>query len=139
MRFTTILAILILSGCVSQNPLDVTNDRLEAANAMYLQGSLTEAEYQYRAIIKDSPGLSSVWFRLGNIYIRTNQYTAAISAFERATQLNPNEEQYWINLAYARLKQAQEVIQNGLLHHPNSETLEKLFYLSTGQNDVSTS
>lgn len=132
-----ITALILLTGCASKVPIGNLTLKLEKANQFYTQGSLTDAEYLYRSVIQRSPGLSVVWFRLGNIYVRTNQLEAAINAYRQATKINPKEEQYWINYSAARLKQAQEISSLGLQYHPQSQNLTSLLRLTSGQNNDS--
>ncbi|MCF6190570.1 MAG: tetratricopeptide repeat protein [Cocleimonas sp.] len=59
------------------------------------------------------PHYSDAWFKLGNIYYRTGQYPAAITAYENVLQQQPKHEKSWYNLALTRVKQAEQVLTKG--------------------------
>ena len=127
--------LLTLVGCATNPTNSTTPDVLSKADYLYRSGNLVEAEHHYRTIVQQAPRLSLAWYRLGNIYVRTQQFDAAIAAFEQAVRYQPQEEQYWINLTYTRIKQAQQTAFNGLQVLPDSTVLQQ-FLTSTAFDSV---
>lgn len=126
---------LTLVGCAASPTKPNAPDLLSQADYLYRSGALVEAEHHYRTIVQQAPRLSLAWYRLGNIYVRTQQFDAAIAAFEQAVRYQPQEEQYWINLTYTRVKQAQQTALNGLQVIPSSAALQQ-FLTNTSFDSV---
>jgi tetratricopeptide (TPR) repeat protein len=104
-----LLSSVLLAGCVAAGPPKVNyslDDQLRRADQAYREARLEDAEPIYRQVTLDHPDLKDVWFRLGNIYTRQNQLEAAVRAYERTIQLDPNEGRAWYNLSLVHLKQA---------------------------------
>jgi len=119
-RLVLVIFTLLMAGCVStsssQNSsngpkkgqsLLILENKAEAA---YVGGHLDIAEGYYRALLKAKATYSPAWFRLGNIYTRTNRLNAAVSAYQRCIQLDNHHEKAWHNLAVARMRQATDVL-----------------------------
>lgn len=122
----TLVVLVFLTACSTMKPQDEAPIKLQQANQLYLQGELTQSEALYRQLIKQSPGLSIAWFQLGNIYVRTHQLEAAVDAFNRAIQVNPNDERYWTNLILTQMKQAESSLMRAKQYHPASPSLSRL-------------
>lgn len=127
--------VLTLQGCSTFGKKEVAPDILFQADARYQSGQLAQAEHLYREIVVKAPRISLAWFRLGNIYVRTNQLDAAISAYENAILYNPYEERYWVNLSLTREKQSQRVAYQGLAYLPESNALQQLAGTGTGTGE----
>ncbi|EKF73863.1 hypothetical protein A11A3_11658 [Alcanivorax hongdengensis A-11-3] len=99
----------LLSACASSAPnADGENntDKLHRAEQAYTDGLFVEAEAYYRELVNDNPALYQGWFRLGNIYARSNQLDAAITMYERCLELDPDQARAWYNLALVRTRQS---------------------------------
>ncbi|NNG43692.1 tetratricopeptide repeat protein [Pseudoalteromonas sp. NEC-BIFX-2020_002] len=142
------LLVLLFSGCSSSH-LQQTEPKVNLveienrAEAAYLAGHLDMAEGLYRQLIKLKDSYPPAWFRLGNIYTRTNRLDAAISAYQRCIQLDVEHDKAWYNLAIARMRQATEVLIEAQKHlDENSagkaqmdELFIQLMRLQTGKKD----
>tara|TARA_B100001059_G_scaffold235105_1_gene279703 strand:+ start:10869 stop:11318 length:450 start_codon:yes stop_codon:yes gene_type:complete len=112
---SVILMILFISAC-SSTPQPEAGEKINLvelenrAEAAYLAGHLDMAEGLYRTLLKSKDNYSQAWFRLGNIYTRTNRLDAAISAYQRCIQLDAEFDKAWYNLAIARMRQATDVL-----------------------------
>lgn len=137
MKFVYLLLIaLAVTGCTSSsnvqeqsqlNLVEIEN-RAEAA---YLAGHLDMAEGLYRQLIKEKDNYAPAWFRLGNIYTRSNRLDGAISAYQRCIQLDNTHEKAWYNLAIARMRQSTEVLIEAQKHledsSPAKAQMDELF------------
>ncbi|RJG39520.1 tetratricopeptide repeat protein [Motilimonas pumila] len=85
--------------------------KLQRADSLYSDGRLADAEAAYLSIVKKYKNYGYAWFKLGNIYIRTKQYNAAVLSYEKAVKSEPDNYKAWNNLALARTKQAISVIE----------------------------
>lgn len=115
-RLSILLSVcLLLAGCVAAgNPkVDYSLDeQLSRADQAYREARLEDAEPIYRQISLSHPELKDVWFRLGNIYTRQIQLDAAVRAYERVIQLDPNDGRAWYNLSLVRVKQATGTLES---------------------------
>ncbi|MGO2366098.1 MAG: tetratricopeptide repeat protein [Pseudoalteromonas sp.] len=137
MKFVYLLLIVLaITGCTSSsnvqeqsqlNLVEIEN-RAEAA---YLAGHLDMAEGLYRQLIKEKDNYAPAWFRLGNIYTRSNRLDGAISAYQRCIQLDNTHEKAWYNLAIARMRQSTEVLIEAQKHledsSPAKAQMDELF------------
>ncbi len=109
-----IITSLSLIGCNLQNiqsdgpPLDlseITQLEQEAKKA-YLNEDWATAEKAYQKLTIQIPGDVEPWFRLGNIYARTNQLNAAVATYREALIREPSNSKVWHNMGVIQLKQA---------------------------------
>lgn len=63
---------------------------------------LEEAEQILRDAIVDDDGAWQLWNQLGHVLVATGEFTEAATAFETATNLNPNGFWLWLSLGYTR-------------------------------------
>jgi len=133
-----IFLILIFSGCSSTekntnkpknkvNLISIENK----ADIAYMSGHLEMAEALYRELLQTRNDYAPAWFRLGNIYTRTNRLNAAVSAYQNCLQNNNEHERAWHNLAITRIRQATEVLINSqdnlVVNSPTKDKMEILF------------
>lgn len=86
---------------------------LSAAYKAYQEGRLSDAETLFIRYTNKHPSYSEAWFKLGNIYYRTGQYVAAITAYNNVVQQNPQHGKAWYNMALTRVKQAEQTLERG--------------------------
>lgn len=68
---------------------------------------LKEAEEILRTAIVEDSKAWQLWNQLGHVLVAAENYTEAASAFETATQLNPNGFWLWLSLGYVRKEMSQ--------------------------------
>ncbi len=109
-----IITSLNLIGCNLQNIQsdrpspdlsDVTQLEQEA-NKAYRNEDWATAEKAYQRLTIQIPGDIEPWFRLGNVYARTNQLDAAVVTYREALTRDPENSKIWHNLGVIQLKQA---------------------------------
>lgn len=111
-RLITIAAVItaagLASGCASvfQPSTEAMLTMQDHALRAYDQGDDAKAESLYLGIIKQTPEDAEAWFRLGNLYARSERPDNAAEAYQRALLLNPNDERAWYNLGIVRQRQA---------------------------------
>lgn len=108
----TALLWIQLAGCASVPPpapgsmsdaraqeLATQAERALAAN------DVRKASERYIDLVAGQPDNAQAWFRLGTIYLRTNQLSAAQRAFEECLRADPSMTRANANLAMAHLAQ----------------------------------
>ncbi len=117
MRTSIIFLILVshnLVGCSLQNiqsdkPSPELSDIVQleqTARKAYLDEDWATAEEAYKKLTLQLPGEVEPWFRLGNIYARTNNLDAAVATYREALIRDPKNSKIWHNLGVIQLKQA---------------------------------
>ncbi len=138
-RFYLIAIIaLTLSACAStsqkgkEEKKQVNLVAVEArAESAYRSGQLELAEGLYRHLLANKSNYAPAWFRLGNIYTRTNRLDAAVNAYQNCISSDKEYAKAWHNLAIARVRQATDILieaQNHLLVETGAkERMDQLF------------
>jgi tetratricopeptide (TPR) repeat protein len=120
-KITSLLIILFtlnLSGCnqvgvksedttpsaTTETDLDLREIKLRADTA-YENDDLETSAKDYEILIKEMPQEASHWFRLANIYVRTNRPQLAIQLYREAVIRDPEFSKAWYNLSIIQLKQ----------------------------------
>ena len=117
MRTSIIFLILVshnLVGCNLQNiqsdkPSPELSDIVQleqTAKKAYLDEDWATAEEAYKKLTLQLPGEVEPWFRLGNIYARTNNLDAAVATYREALIRDLKNSKIWHNLGVIQLKQA---------------------------------
>ncbi len=120
-KLVTMTLVFLLSGCSALNTEknDISNvnsaltPKLSAAYKAYDEGRLSTSETMFIQYLKKHPNYVEGWFKLGNIYFRTGQYTAAVTAYENVLQQQSNHPKAWYNLSLTRIKQAELTLAKG--------------------------
>lgn len=131
-------AALALTGCAatghapSQSTLFSLDNQAELA---YTSGNTAKAEELYKALVRSAPNNYEAWFRLGNLYARTDHPDAAADAYQRALTLNSTDPRAWHNLGVIRLRQGWAALIASHSYLPEKdplyhETGDLLHYLS---------
>lgn len=116
-KFILLFLIFMLPACNLQNlkpksnsnsAEDLTNlaDLNRTAQKAYQEEDWKTAESAYTQLAKKVPGEPEPWFRLGNIYARTDRLDAAISAYRNALARDSKSSKIWHNLGIVYLRQA---------------------------------
>ena len=85
------LACILLAGC-NRDPKTM-RDRCLASADKYLQnGKYKEASILYRRALQFDPKYADTYYRLGKVQLVLQQYGDAARAFERASSLDPTNE-----------------------------------------------
>ncbi|QYJ98275.1 tetratricopeptide repeat protein [Shewanella alkalitolerans] len=108
--FVAVTALLGACSSTPQKPEHQGNEQIMAiqsqAEHAYKLAMLDQAESLYLEVLKSVPNYAPAWFRLGNIYTRTNRHEAAIAAYRRCIELEPNNQKAWYNMGLVRIKQS---------------------------------
>lgn len=110
-RIDLSVVLLCLAGCAGSGagtgqPTGAGEDLLairQTAEASYTEKNYLESEKHYRVLAQRVPVEAENWFRLGNIYARTNRPDAAIAAYREALVRAPNNGKAWFNMAILQL------------------------------------
>lgn len=131
--------VFISVGCASNNlPADQNKKiginlvSLESrAEQAYQAGQLEMAEGLYREVLSHKRDYAPAWFRLGNIYTRTNRLDAAVNAYNNCISSDKEFAKAWHNLSIARIRQATDILieaQNHLIvDSPAKNKMDQLF------------
>lgn len=82
-------------------------------------------------LLEKNPNLSQSWFDLGEIYLEEKLYDRAISAFKKASQLEPDRADYfyWLGYAYHRTRnygKAETALKIALALAPENKKIKRL-------------
>ena len=112
-HYILVITIAVLAGC---NTLDikpvVTDDSTnyieieKRADEAYQKEDWNGAEKDYALLAKKVPKNVEPWFRLGNIYARTDRLDAAVAAYREALIRDQKNSKIWHNLGIVQLRQA---------------------------------
>ena len=98
MRAITIL----LFCCMSAFGLSQNSQIFEEANTLYNDGKYAEAIDKYKSILDSDMHSAELYFNLGNANYKLNNIAPSIYYYEKALQLQPNDEDIKNNLAFAQ-------------------------------------
>lgn len=105
--YLSLILVLLLTGCDMQNirasDPAATRDRAAAA---YQNDDWQAAEQDYLQLTRNNTATAEDWFRLGNIYARTNRPDDAVAAYRQALQRDQNNGTVRYNLGIVQLRQA---------------------------------
>ena len=74
----------------------------EKGNTLYNQGKYNEAIDAYKTILDSKNHSAELYYNLGNAYYKLNKVAPSIYYYEKALQLDPNDNDIKNNLAFAR-------------------------------------
>lgn len=114
-RGPAFLLLLALAGCTGGGAMhrgaagtegeDLVQVRADA-EAAYAAKDWAGSEKQYTLLAQRVPVEAENWFRLGNIYARTNRPDAAIAAYRETLVREPEHRKAWYNLGVLQLRAA---------------------------------
>ena len=132
-KFTTRVFILVvllnLAACTTANTKNIEEPKLDLievlgqANTAYENNDLVASEKNYEILIKELPEEAEYWFRLGNIYVRTNRPQAAISLYREAVLRDPQFAKAWYNMGIVQLKQTAFSLNEMLIYTDKQDPL----------------
>ncbi len=127
----SILLLLSLCACnqlgIKKNDEDEVKPDLRelqaSAEEAYLKDDLQTSERAYLTLVQELPGIPVHWFRLANIYVRTNRPVAAIDLYREAVLRDPKFAKAWFNLSIVQLKQSAYTLSEMLIYVDKNEPL----------------
>ena len=132
-NFKRIIIITLLLSLAGYNQLGIKDTEEETkpdlfelqkqADQAYLNDDYTAAERDYEILIKELPEIALHWFRLGNIYVRTNRPAAAISLYREAVLRDPTYAKAWYNMSIVQLKQTAYSLNEMLLYTDKNDPM----------------
>ena len=72
-------------------------------NDLYKNGKYEDAVTSYQLLVKEGYLSSELYFNLGNAYFKMKNYPMAVLYFEKASLLDPSDDEISYNLGYTRL------------------------------------
>jgi tetratricopeptide (TPR) repeat protein len=122
--FISTILILHLTACNQLGVKDESNQETKQdlfelqkqAETAYLNDDLVSSERDYEILIKELPEIALHWFRLGNIYVRTNRPHAAIGLYREAVLRDPSYSKAWFNMSIVQLKQTAYSLNEMLIY-----------------------
>jgi cytochrome c-type biogenesis protein CcmH/NrfG len=111
-RVLAVLALCaVLAGCGAMESRPETGGEeflkmQREAQAAFDTGENARAEALYKGLLRANPNDSEAWFRLGNLYARTDNAEQAVDAYLRCLSINGNDARAWHNLGVMRLRQS---------------------------------
>ena len=95
----TYLYILLFFSIISN--AQAVDSLFVEANTLYKNDQYTQALQLYKDVENKKVISSALYFNMANAYFKTNQVAPSIYYYEKALQLNPNDEDILFNLDYA--------------------------------------
>ena len=77
----------------------------------------------YSILVKEIPVEALFWFRLANVYVRTNRPDAAITLYREAVIRDPKFSKAWYNLGIIQLKQTAFSLNEMLIYTDRTDPL----------------
>lgn len=129
-----IISLILLLNLVGCNQLNTKDEESEVtktdlfelqkqADTSYLNDDLVASEQAYETLIKELPEIALHWFRLGNIYVRTNRPAAAIGLYREAVLRDPTYAKAWYNMSIVQLKQTAYSLNEMLLYTDKNDPM----------------
>ena len=113
--------LIVLSGCATIGEHKDIYALSKEAEIAFDNQEDAKAEQLYKGLVKQAPNDAENWFRLGNLYARTNHPDQAVEAYQHALMLDGANPKIWHNLGVVRLRQAwASLIQAENLTPPDS-------------------
>jgi len=81
-------------------------DLKRMAEQAYDDQDWLNSEKYYTQLVKNIPEDAENWFRLGNVYARTQRPDAAVISYREAVLRDPEMSKAWFNMGILQLKQA---------------------------------
>lgn len=106
-----ILVLIALSAC-EQTPTKPDKPKIDLAKAYslaakaYDEQNWAESEKHYTTLVQNAPGEAEPWFKLGNIYARTQRSELALKAYRETLVRNAQHAKAWHNMAVLQLRDA---------------------------------
>jgi tetratricopeptide (TPR) repeat protein len=82
---------------------------VSSANKAYTDGLFTNALELYKQVLKDGYESPELYYNIGNVYYKMNDFTSAILYYERAKKLDPGNEDIEYNLKVANSRIADKI------------------------------
>ena len=98
---------------------------LESGKAAYAAKKWREAERHYEILVKRIPQEPDHWFRLGNIYGRTDRPDLAVAAYREVLIRDSDYAKAWFNMGILQLRQAANSFRKMEVHVDESEPMRK--------------
>lgn len=112
------LIVVLLLFLASFTGIKAQNNALfEKANTLYNENKFQEAIDAYQSILEQGQESVSVYYNLGNAYYKLSNIGNSIYYYEKALQLDPNDEDVQNNLGFAKnaTVDAIDVIPEGIV------------------------
>ena len=107
MRIRALLALLCLAS--PSFPAESWKTRYESGLQLLDQGKYAEAQENFKAGLAENPSSSEIHNALGMVALQTGEPRAAVTSFERALELRPEDGKILYNLISAYLASNQPV------------------------------
>lgn len=121
---------------VQTENIDVLTLRQKADDA-YQNNDLNNSAIFYEELIKKVPEEPLHWFRLANVYVRTNRQREAIDLYRETLIRDPKFSKAWYNLSIIQLKQTAYNLNEMLVYTDKNDPLyEKAANLLNGIQDI---
>jgi tetratricopeptide (TPR) repeat protein len=100
MKKSAILLILLIVAVSA--PAQKIIDMVEKGNLDYRSGDYELAIQDYQAVVDSGYESAELFYNLGNAYYKSNKFTMALVNYEKASLLDPDDEEIQHNLEMAR-------------------------------------
>jgi len=135
------LSFLIYLFSLSCAQAATTEEMVNNGNMLWSEGKITEAESQFKDILKKSPNSSIAHSRLAGLYLTQNRSGDAINEYQNAIMNDPENAGLFIGISIAylhnqRYSMAQSMVEQALKIDPSLANAQKLKKYIDAKNDV---
>lgn len=130
-RFALGCVVLALLACEQSatkpdaEPPDLAKIYAEAATA-YEEQDWAQSEKLYTILARQAPGEAEPWFKLGNVYARTQRPDLAVKSYREALIRDPQNVKAWHNMGIVQLREASSTFSEvQLLLKPDDDLYDK--------------
>ena len=122
--FIVTILVLSLAACsqlgmkdeIKEEPKQDLFELQKQADVSYLNDDMLASERDYQILVTELPEIPLHWFRLANIYVRTNRPVAAINLYREAVVRDPTYSKAWFNMGIVQLKQTAYSLNEMLIY-----------------------
>lgn len=117
-----VMSCVGFSGCTTSASKKSVYSQYEQAVDAYNEGRFSDAEPLLRKLLKEHPQFAEGWFRLGNLYVRTGQNEAAITALKTCLRYDADHSKARYNLSLVHLKMGIAALEEGIARAVNGSS-----------------
>lgn len=112
-NFVALVVLALISSACAPTRGSSMQQSYDKATEYYSKALYSDAERELLKLSKAMPSNYDVFFKLGNIYVRTGQLQAAERMYQRCIDIDPNQPKGWYNMSLLRVKQALYLAEEG--------------------------
>ena len=111
MKRILIYTVLLVMAVVARGAEPTSLERWEAGNRAYSSRDYANAIAEYKAILEGGEYSAELYYNLANAYFKADSLGKAILYYNKALRIDPSQEDFIHNLAFAEVRTKDKVAQ----------------------------